>query len=326
MTNRLSNLCYTKFDAFGDDEVLWSEGAQSWIEKWDAISRYHVFQLERCPKTKKLHYQGYLQLKRQQRFSAIKKIDGTMHIEEQLARWNAESAEYCKKTETWVAGPWESGVMKRNIFAGGSKNPSRAADEDFAEAFSAPTVAEGISILRQKRPRDMAMHGEAIERNLKRAKKTIFVPKYTIESFDLPAIIFDKSTLVWGPSGIGKTQYVLSHFQNPLLVSHMDKLKELSPDHDGIVFDDMAFDHYPPEAVIHLLDIDLEREIHVRYGIVSIPANTVKVFVHNKENPFYKCDVDESQQEAIERRLKRVYVTKKCFTIRNSNIVSDDVL
>jgi len=315
MSSFLTNFCYTKHGLYdADDEEAWTEGAEGWIKKWETLAKYHVFQLERCPTSQRLHYQGYIQLKRQQRFSAIKKVDKDMHFEAQKARSNEKAAEYCKKTDTFVAGPWEEGQMKRSVPPNGEGRRSRAADDDFAEAFNAPTVAEGISILRQKRPRDVAMHGEAIERNLKRAKLTVFKPLYSLDTYSLEPQEFTKSTLIHGPSGVGKTQYALSHFKNPLVVSHIDKLKELSPDHDGIVFDDMSFTHHPPESVIHLLDVDLDREIHVRYGVVTIPANTVKVFVHNKANPFYDVEkVVKSQQDAIERRLNRVEIVDKCY-------------
>lgn len=91
------------------------------------------------------------------------------------------------------------------------------------------------------------------------------------------------------------------------MVSHIDTLKMLSPDHDGIVFDDMSFKHWPPESVIHLLDQEFDRDINVRYGTVHIPAHTPKIFTHNSDNPFYDQEkICDDQREAIERRLSRV--------------------
>lgn len=44
-----------------------------------------------------------------------------------------------------------------------------------------------------------------------------------------------KTLIVYGPSGYGKTQYVKTLFKNPLIVSHIDKLKKFCPvTHDGI--------------------------------------------------------------------------------------------
>lgn len=107
---------------------------------------------------------------------------------------------------------------------------------------------------------------------------------------------------------MGKTHYALAHFKNPLVVSHIDKLKQLSPDHDGIVFDDMCFTHWPPSSIIHLVDTELERDINIRYGTVNIPAGTRKIFTYNSDNPFYKEDISDEQKIAIERRIHRVHV------------------
>lgn len=66
------------------------------------------------------------------------------------------------------------------------------------------------------------------------------------------------------------------------MISHIDSLKEYDPEiHNGIIFDDFNCDHLFREAVIHLLDIDNDREIHIRYGTARIPKNTKKIFTTN---------------------------------------------
>lgn len=153
-----------------------------------------------------------------------------------------------------------------------------------------------------------------MERNLKRSKSDLSLNTYKMESFHQKELTFErKSILLWGPSGSGKTSFALAHFKNPLLVSHIDKLKNLSPDHDGVVFDDMSFKHWPKESIIHLLDYDLPRDINVRYGTVAIPKETRKIFTHNTENPFYDDDIDPSQKLAIERRLQRIHLNNKIY-------------
>ena len=94
---------------------------------------------------------------------------------------------------------------------------------------------------------------------------------------------FEKVLFIHGPTGTGKTQWALHQFKNPLLVSHLDTLRKLTGEHDGIVFDDMSFAHMPRESVIHLLDWDERREIHCRYSCAIIPAHTRKIFTSNKD-------------------------------------------
>jgi len=186
-------------------------------------------------------------------------------------------------------------------------------DTTYQEAYAASTVREGLNIIKASRPRDLAIHGEAIERNLKKAKISVYKPTYQANQFNLPLQPLTITTLITGASNTGKTHYACAHFTNPLLVSHIDQLKSLSPDNDGIVFDDMSFKHWPPEAVIHILDIDFDRTINVRYGTVIIPAHTKKIFTHNTYNPFYNDDIDDQQKIAIDRRFTRVNVLNKLY-------------
>jgi hypothetical protein len=110
-----------------------------------------------------------------------------------------------------------------------------------------------------------------------------------------------RAAFVWGPSNTGKTQWALGQFTNPLLVRHMDSLKDLTPENDGIVFDDMSFKHLPRSTIIFLLDWDEESHIHIRHTTARIPKHTRKVFTSNLtwEDTFG----DYSNDVAITRRF-----------------------
>lgn len=200
-----------------------------------------------------------------------------------------------------------------NLEAKKRKKANNTQNEDYTDVLGQPTVGEAIQVVKLKRPRDYCLHGEAIERNLKRHRSKASSALYDITLFNRGPIPLDKSVLLYGPSNTGKTQFALAHFNNPLFCTHIDKLKELSPDHDGIVFDDMSFKHWPPEAIIHLLDKECDRQINVRYGTVDIPANTIKIFTHNTSNPFYNDEINEEQKEAIKRRYLGVQVLNPLF-------------
>lgn len=80
----------------------------------------------------------------------------------------------------------------------------------------------------------------------------------------------------------------------------MDALKEFnSTIHGGIIFDDMSFAHYPRETQIHLLDMQDDSQIHIRYTIAKIPAYTRKIFTTNKK----VWEIFLFQDEAIQRRI-----------------------
>jgi len=60
----------------------------------------------------------------------------------------------------------------------------------------------------------------------------------------------------------------------------------------------------PRSAQIHILDWDVERDIHARYGMAMIPANTGKIFTANSF-PFIEED------EAIDRRIKVIELNEQ---------------
>lgn len=93
---------------------------------------------------------------------------------------------------------------------------------------------------------------------------------------------FSRVLFLWGRSQTGKTQWALSQFRNPLLVSDIEDLRQFNATrHDGIVFDDMSFAHWPRTSCIHLLDWDMDRTIHMRYKNPKIPKHTRKIFTSN---------------------------------------------
>lgn len=259
----------------------------------------YVFQLESAPTTGQLHFQGYLELNNKNRFEFIQsnlwKFDFLQERKgTQLQAWN-----YASKLETRLLGPWSFGQVD---LIEGKK------DTTYVEAMACSTVREAMAIVKLNKPRDFCLYGSTIERNLSSHHQPVFKHPFQIGDFNRPALNFSKSALVYGNSNTGKTSFVLAHFKNPLVVSHVDTLKKLSPDHDAIVFDDMSFAHWPAETVIHLLDVSFARDLHVRYGTVHIPANTVKIFTHNTKEIFYKSDISDVQRSAIERRVEYFHV------------------
>lgn len=110
----------------------------------------------------------------------------------------------------------------------------------------------------------------------------------------------DGTTVVVGPSGVGKTSWAKRVAKKPALwVRHLDVLRSFRPRyHKSIIFDDMSFSHLPREAQIHLVDETDEAHIHCRYGHAIIPGGTQKIFTAN----YYPFTVDS----AIERRVNLI--------------------
>lgn len=168
----------------------------------------------------------------------------------------------------------------------------------FTIALNKRSATDAINYLWEHDPKSMCLSGHNIELNIrKRMKVDTGLTRYE-GPFIIPYLKDIQSTVLIGPPGVGKTSFAIAchHFKNPLFVSHLDALKRFNDSYDGIVFDDMDFTHLPRHTQIHLADYDHERDIHVRYGVATIPARTPKIFTCNE-----MCF--NIRDEAIARRL-----------------------
>ncbi len=75
---------------------------------------YLVYQKEKCPTTKKIHWQGYAEWNEKKSFKQIKKIfnDQTIHIEPRYGN-QAQAIIYCTKLESRVEQPIIFGSKKQ---------------------------------------------------------------------------------------------------------------------------------------------------------------------------------------------------------------------
>lgn len=288
----------------------------------DEACKYRIEGKELTPTNRTPHIQGFVIFKEKYRWTTlVNRYPGINWLPMSSKATPYQNFVYCSKDGDFTEfGPRPKAPKEKT----GKGNDQTA----FGDAFNATTVKEGMEILKRERPRDIAIHGEAIERNLKRAKIEPFQHKYPKESFAMAHQEFEdsRSILLYGDSGIGKTHFAASHFTNPLVCSHIDNLKQLSPDNDGVVFDDMSFKHWPVESVIHLLDREFTRSLNVRYGTVSIPSGVKKIFTHNTNNPFYNEELIEPEQKiAIERRLKKINILGPVYRRNIANPIVNDM-
>ena len=80
-------------------------------EKCDFL-KYAVWQKEKAPETGHIHYQGYIELTKKCRITALKKIYPTIHFEIRKGT-QQQAIDYCKKEETRVEGPFIFGTPKK---------------------------------------------------------------------------------------------------------------------------------------------------------------------------------------------------------------------
>lgn len=141
-------------------------------------------------------------------------------------------------------------------------------------------------------------------------------PPRALCSFDRAPLIIDGWRVLYinGPTGCGKTAWARALLPEAAVVRHRDQLRDVDFS-KGVIFDDFDVSHWPPTAVIHLLDWEESSGIDVKHGHVVIPENTRKIFTHNGEfNRWVSKDATEEQVEACRRRVHVVNVHTKLFS------------
>lgn len=145
------------------------------------------------------------------------------------------------------------------------------------------------------------------------AQKSVTTTSHTSFKRDPLDFTTTKVWLICGKAGSGKTAYALSHFKAAVLISHIDDLKKITDETDGLVFDDMSFNQWPAGSIIHLLDSEQDRSIHARYINAEIPAHIPKIFTSNREDIFVPNTCTPEEQAGIDRRYKKLLVNASLF-------------
>lgn len=259
--------------------------------------RYLIIGEEVCPTTNKFHLQGYTELHKKTTRSGLRKLflphSKTVHLA--IARGTADqNIVYCSKEgHVHIIGAQVTAGTRTDLLAASAYLTTEGTTEtDFRDNFF--TVwAKYPNIFKRYKSLDLT---ESVG-NFRRDQFSW--------TFDFPVNVkaqVTHSMIVWGEAGVGKTEYAKALLgPNYLLVRHMDKLGEFKPEfHSGILFDDMNFNHLHREAQIHLVDIDNESQIHIRYTMAMIPAHIKKIFTTNvKDGAIF--DINDP---AIRRRIK----------------------
>lgn len=130
--------------------------------------------------------------------------------------------------------------------------------------------------------RDLTLH-PAIVDSLRAMNPKTLILKVTLNQFqNLPAVDPTKTLILHGESGVGKSSLAKALLPKALMINHVDQLRGYDPlIHEGVIFDDMNFSHWPRESHIHVVDVEEDRAIHCRYAYAFLPAGTRRIMTTN---------------------------------------------
>lgn len=248
--------------------------------------RYVVFQEESGGENHTKHYQGYVELKSARRLTFLKKI-AQGHYE--VRRGTREQArDYAMKEDTRVAGPWEYGEW---ISGQGARSDLDAAASALREG--------GLQMVLENHLPTFIRHSSGFERAAWRLSSSNVREKVEV-------------TLLYGPTGTGKTKYVYDKHPNLYRKTFDDSWFDGYEDQKVLLLDDFSgksskmgltyllclLDRYPVTVNIKMSKRNLMAE-HI-YITTNIHPYMWYDYLHRQEH--YK---------ALARRIHRVIVVHK---------------
>lgn len=276
MSNKkFSNVCITIFNT--QDSYIWD----------DSKIQYYIYQHEVCPKTKKIHLQGYVEFKGEHSLAKIKKIfnDSTMHIENRLGS-QLQAINYCKKEDTRLqyTGFVEWGVKKTQ----GKRNDIHQVVED---------IKDGVPLIEiiAKHPNAYVRYHKGFDHvyNLLIKEQSKTLRQINVH-------------VLWGPAGTGKSKYVYEH--TDINDSYRLRLGDTAIWFDGyrgektLIIEEFN-GQIPFEFFLQLLDMyPLQLPIKGSHSY----ALWTKVFITSNHHPDNWYKLTDTQKGALTRRLSNV--------------------
>jgi hypothetical protein len=180
------------------------------------------------------------------------------------------------------------------------------------------------------RPHEVIRRYKSIYSNLQKFLSTvpkITKPHYSITDYTYPSEIrdwFEKETheqtlVVVGKSGYGKTEGMIALLQpfNPILIKHLEKLRDFTDMNKAAIFDDIRWENVDRETILGLTDKKRKYPLRILYDSKIIPPNIIKVILLNKNT------INPNNDEAIARRIKVVTLTEPLININIINNITN---
>jgi len=187
-----------------------------------------------------------------------------------------------------------------------------------ADLAATTSVDAALDFVRLNAAADYVTKLDSISRSLvsHRNKKTRHLaPARQLSEFANAPVIPEawRVLFLWGKSGAGKTQFAKALLPEASIIRHRNQLTDCDFS-KGVIFDDFDVSHWPPTAVIHLLDWDEVTGTDVKHGYVIIPSHTRKIFTFNRiPDAWCPPSISEEQFQAVLRRMTVIEINHSLF-------------
>lgn len=243
---------------------------------------YGVWQLEKCPKTGKKHWQGFVQLKNPRGLKGVQTLLGIGKSWVGIADYPKAAAEYCMKKESRVKGPFEIGDPS------GLGQGSRTDLKEVAQ-----TIQTGGLLAAVKAHPDMFIK---YHRGMERLAMLLEKPRE-----EKPKIIY-----IFGSYGSGKTFYArrkCGGTGNYYLKDSTTKWWDLSLPGQNVIIDEMRGWMVSKSYTLMCLD-GYDMNVETKGGFKKL--NTGDIWITANRSPRYIGSKSGRGSKEFLRRLDKV--------------------
>lgn len=206
--------------------------------------------------------------------------------------------------------PWEVYVSKAGDYV---TNYFEEKSSVYERALALEGAGPALELIKSEKPRDFCLYGDRLRKNIEdhmQSKRRRPEPPL-LNCWQISLVPDWRKALIFhGPPGIGKTRLAMSMGRNPLMIRHIDALRKMDSTTDLLVFDDMNFSQWPRSSVIHLVDMEDDSPIHMRYTNVVIPAGMRRIFTTNEKDVMFGVNLPDP---AVQRRVEIYTFNNKLF-------------
>lgn len=250
--------CFTWFSDVAEPENI----------DWDKV-RYAIYQKERCPRTGREHFQGYCQLFDKARYKKAAEWLGMPGVHLEKPKGSVEDNQrYCTKDDTRIGGPWEGGEA--------------VTQGERIDLKSACALVREGKIDQVEDTVFVKFHKGLYQLALRNAPKRNSMPDVTV---------------VWGPTGTGKSRYAEANTTNPYWHPGGRWWDGYITGQD-VIIDDFDPKDWPVTEVLRLLD---RYPLKVPFKGGYAEFNSAKIIITSHFDPLFWYP---DRWEEIVRRIK----------------------
>lgn len=243
--------------------------------------KFTIFQLEECPETQNWHFQGYCEVYNKMRYPEIKLMfnDMGLHIEDRNGS-QKEAIDYCRKSDTRIAGPWTFGTPALQGWRGD------------LEEIRNNLLVESYDDTFLKYPSKFIQYGRGLKEYNNILVKNKIKGKW-----------IDRNVCVrWGDPGTGKTRWVKENFNyfEPIMNESRVWFDGYNGE-DTILLDEFKWERYNLEDLLKLCDGYNPVRVETKGGTITLQHTNVFIISNCEPASWYG-----SLPSQLRRRIKDI--------------------